>query len=334
MSIRRKALHSIVQANNFLGGSIAIKIARTRHGRQLVEFCFARGTPIGCISEVPAELLKDFIRHLENPPEGQKKNSTATVQNKISAVRRLMSARGANLEKLGADSSKALGIGQRCRKGTKEPIPDEKFFQVLQEALTIGEVGMFHSLRIERYLGLRGLEAVMSTAALVKYAREARAMVDGTFTAIQIFDGTKGGRPRETSVILKHARLTLQVIQEALEFTAENGGYLINAGNAGLKSARSLYHRLAKKVGLSGKYAPHSLRYAYAVDKLIELRDLDVPEREARGLVAKWLGHGSGRGRWVSMVYGQSVSHALTRATRRDAQSRAATQIQQMFEGL
>lgn len=334
MSLRRKAFHSIVQANDMLGGSRAIKVARSRQGRQLVEFCFSRGIAIGCISEVPAELLKNFITHLGNPPEGQKKNSTGTIQNKISSIRRLMAAQGADLEKLGVDSSKALGVGQRSRKGTKEPIPDEMLSRVLQEARAIGEIGMYHSLRIERYLGMRGLEAVMSTAALLKYAREARAMADGTLTAIHIFDGTKGGRPRETAVILKHAHLTLQVIQEALEFATKNGGYLISGGNAGLKSARSLYHRIAGKIGLTGKYSPHSLRYAYAVDKLMELRDLDVPQLEARGLVASWLGHGSGRGRWVSMVYGQSVSHSLTRSTRRDAQSRAATQIQQMFEGL
>lgn len=69
------------------------------------------------------------------------------------------------------------------------------------------------------------------------------------------------------------------------------------------------YHRLAREVGLVGKYAPHSLRYAYCVDKIIELRDAGCNRKEATSLAANFLGHGDGRGRYVSMVYGKTVVH-------------------------
>lgn len=89
------------------------------------------------------------------------------------------------------------------------------------------------------------------------------------FLKVPVISGTKEGRPRITSIIQNQVLETLKVVREALEFMGENGGFLIVCGKNGIKSALSKYHRLAIKVGLVGKYAPHSLRYAYCIDKII-----------------------------------------------------------------
>lgn len=325
MSVRRAGYHSIAVANNFLGGAKATKAARTRHAREFIDFCLEQGTPVPDLRAASKESLVNFVGYLG------KKNSLATIQNKVASIRALMAARGGDLRQLGIESNASLGVGQRSRKGTREPITDEKFEEALETSLKQGNIGLFHALRLERYLGLRGLEAIMSTDALTKFAIEASHMVDGSLSEMDIYKGAKGGRPRRTSVIFEHARLTLEVIAAALAYANQNRGYLISNGIPGLKAARGLYHRMARKVGLVGKMTPHSLRYRYTVDKLRELHRLGVPSREAESLVAIWLGHGSGRGRWIRLVYGQSIAEKSPRTSRRKAQENALAGVRKLI---
>ncbi|SPX19995.1 DNA-binding prophage protein [Escherichia coli] len=65
-------------------------------------------------------------------------------------------------------------------------------------------------------------------------------------------------------------------------------------------------------MGLTGKYSPHSLRYAWAQDDIRRYLAQDdirrylaqgFSEKEALAMVAMDLGHGDGRGRWVKQVY-------------------------------
>ena len=95
-----------------------------------------------------------------------------------------------------------------------------------------------------------------------------------------VTSGTKGGRPRYTQAIQARAAETYDVIKEALVYMKQHR-YLVAGGKDGLKTARSKYHTLAAKVGLIGKFSPHSLRYAYAVEKITELRDQGYNRQEA-----------------------------------------------------
>jgi hypothetical protein len=119
-------------------------------------------------------------------------------------------------------------------------------------------------------------------------------------------------------VIGQYAQQTFDAITKALTFAVENGGFLI-AGKpgTGLKGARAMYHRLAAKFGLIGSYSPHSLRYRYCVDKLLELCAAGVPRSEALAFASACLGHGASRTRFVSSVYGRSVTHLLPKTTRK-----------------
>lgn len=158
----------------------------------------------------------------------------------------------------------------------------------------------------------------MSTAALKTYAKQAHLMVQRQLSPVHIKDGTKGGRPREVAVIEPYAEQTFEAITEALAFASQNNGFLIvGKAGTGLKGARSKYHRLAAKFGLTGVSAPHSLRYRYCVDKLMELCAAGVPRNEALAFASESLGHGASRTRFVSSVYGRSVTHLLPKTTRK-----------------
>ena len=308
-------------------------MARTRHAKEFIEFCTSRGLDLTEPRDITQELFKGYASYLATATCERAANSIGSIHNKMAAVRKLLKKRGLDLEKLGVDRNIGLGVGARSRNGTKEPVTDAVFESAVSMAVAKGENGFAHCIKLERYLGLRGLEAIMSPGALLNFAKEAESSVlrIPAIVTLLIVDGTKGGRPRETAVVGKFAAKTLEVIHDALEFAAANGGYLLIGKKPGLKASRTRYHKIAAMVGLVGKYAPHSLRYRYTCDKLEELRNEGVSRQEAMVLASKWLGHGPGRGRWVSMVYGKTVMHTFPKATRRQSQKSALAKIKALI---
>jgi hypothetical protein len=313
MSIKSIAYNSVSVANNQLGGAYSSKSARTRHGREFLDFCHFSGRSLTDIKHTKFDLLKDWVTSLKAA-----NLNSGTINNKVASIRALCEQRGANLEKLGLTDTAGLGVEVRNRKGTKLPVTDEIFETAVAQAISANEIGFVHALKLERYLGLRGTEAMMSTSALNTYAKQAHVIMQQQLSPIHIKDGTKGGRPRDVAVIGQYAQQTFDAITKALTFAVENGGFLI-AGKpgTGLKGARAMYHRLAAKFGLIGSYSPHSLRYRYCVDKLLELCAAGVPRSEALAFASACLGHGASRTRFVSSVYGRSVTHLLPKTTRK-----------------
>ncbi len=330
MSIKRAAIHTVSVANNNRGGSKATRRTRTSSGREFIGFCLEQGHPMSDIGRVDAAWLAAWVTHLKGSGVG-----TATINNKVSSVRALAKTRGQDLEKTGLNDSAALGLVKRCPKGTKEPITDEKYLEVLQQALAIDEVGFAHMIRLERYLGLRGLEALMSTSALTIFAKQAKALMGRQPEDIHISDGTKGGRSRRSAVIEKYAQETFAAIAAALGFARNNDGFLLEGPpGTGLAGARRRYHRIATAVGLVGKFAPHSLRYRYCVDKLIELQDAGVPRNEALALASQWLGHSGSRGRFVILVYGTAVTRSYPKTTRLQNIGKALEELSRIAEAI
>lgn len=306
-------------------------MARLRHLKEFISYCTDNKLGLTDFKSVTKEMIMSYVQSLESPNRGRP-NSKATIHNKLAGIRTALKSKGVDLKAMGIEGNADLELASRSRVGKKESVTDAVFETALAKSKDLGELGFFHCIRLERYLGLRGLEAIMSTSALAGYAREAVQMAGRPLSEVKIYDGTKGGRPRETAVIHKFAGETLSAITEALAYSSANGGYLVRGKNLGLKAARARYHKLASSVGLIGKFAPHSLRYRYACDKLEELRDLGVPRQEALVLESKWLGHGPGRGRWVSMVYGRSVMSTYPKSTRLKSQSQALKKIMEMMD--
>lgn len=88
----------------------------------------------------------------------------------------------------------------------------------------------------------------------------------------------------------------------ALRVADRRNGRLIDKPD--LKTAMDHWHRQAAKVGLTGEFSPHSLRYAWAQDAIRHYLAQGFSEKESLALTATDLGHGDGRGRWVKQVYG------------------------------
>lgn len=322
MSRKTESIHSVVVATSKIGGARDTKVQRERICKQFIHWCFQHGYLFNSLKEVTLEMLQGYFKSLQD--EGI---TVATQHNRLSAIVKAMKT--LRREKvLPGITTKTVGLEPRDRAGTKLPIPDDFFLTVLAcaESLKDPEPGFVIALKLQRLLGHRGLESLMSIPDLEKYALEA-----DDFLKVPVISGTKGGRPRTTSFIQSKTVETLGVIREALGFMRKNGGCLIICGKHGIRSALSKYHRLAGDVGLVGVYAPHSLRYAYCVDKLIELRDAGYNRKEATSIVAKLLGHGDSRGRYITQVYGQTVVSTVPVEKRKSRLDRAIESIDQLI---
>ncbi|ARD62920.1 TPA: DNA-binding protein [Citrobacter freundii] len=223
--------------------------------------------------------------------------SKRTLQNEMSAIRALLRVAGKTFmanpahEKL---SNQALGISETSRDGTKVAIPDNYFRQVLTSVEQKDE-GVAYAMRLSRLLGLRTEETIQSAKSLQTWQK---SLINNEGKVRVVF-GTKGGRPRDTTVIDREA--TLAAIKAALKHLKENNGKLIDRPS--LHTAIERYRNLVREAGLTGKYAPHSLRYAYSVDVMNLHMKNGFSKQEAQALASMDLGHGDGRGHYVARVY-------------------------------
>ena len=122
---------------------------------------------------------------------------------------------------------------------------------------------------------------------------------------LSVIFGTKNGKPRKVFVHPKNIPWLRLVFDAVNELSKERRSHLIDAPT--LKLATRRYRYQCEKIGLVGRYAPHSLRYRYSVEMLEYFRGQGYSEREALALVGMNLGHGDSRGRWVKMVYARST---------------------------
>ncbi|MDF7679945.1 integrase domain-containing protein [Enterobacteriaceae bacterium ESL0689] len=223
--------------------------------------------------------------------------SLRTLQNEMSAIRSIMTAGGRskladpNHERL---SNQVLGISGANRDGTKSPITDEKLMLVINHSLKKDE-GVALAIQLSRYLGLRTEETVQSAKSLKTWKQ---SLINGN-ERVRIVFGTKGGRPRETTVFNREK--VLSVVDAAIKYCSEHNGKLIDKPS--LHTAIERYRNVVREAGMVGKNAPHSLRYAYSRDAVNFHVKNGMSRTEAEALVSMDLGHGDGRGRYVKQVY-------------------------------
>lgn len=220
-----------------------------------------------------------------------------TLQNIAAAIRVALRGSGrvtfANSSEI---SNKALGIAGASRKGKKRPITDQEFQDIYLHAHAF-DVGLAAVLSLQRWLGLRAREAIMAVQSLSDWLK---FLARGE-TTVRVVHGTKGGRPRDTTLHMR--KEALEAIKFGHEISEQRNGVLIVAPD--LKTALAYYHRHTHDLGLCGEIAPHSLRYSYACDAVQAYMQAGHSEREAQALAAQDLGHGSGRGRLLREIYGR-----------------------------
>ncbi|EXU75507.1 integrase domain-containing protein [Erwinia mallotivora] len=236
-------------------------------------------------------------KHIENYIADRQATGIAvrTLHNDMSALRTVFRLSGR--EKIVTSirlTNKALGLSGASRAGTKYAIPEERFQAVLQSAQQHDQ-GLASAIRLARLLGLRSQEAVQCASSLKTWQKQ----LERNQSTLTIVFGTKGGRPRETRIIDRTA--VQQAVNDALLVAKTRNGKLIDKPD--LKTAMNFWRSHTTRLGLTGHYSPHSLRYAWAQDAIRYYLSQGFSRNEARALTSMDLGHGDGRGRYVERVY-------------------------------
>ena len=264
---------------------------QTRKGRQhlvagFAEYLKANNIQISSIDQIKAKYIISYIQ--ERKEQGK---SLRTLQNDMSDIRQTL--RSAGRDRL-ADSScisnKALGIDGASRIGTKRAITDEQYKEIHQKALQKNPA-IAAGMELGRTLGLRSEEIVQSCQSLITWQN---ALNNGA-TKLKVVFGTKGGRPRDTTIIDRER--TIKAVNTALDIAKQQKGKLINKPN--LKQAMACWKNQVARLGLTGVISPHSLRYAYAQDAIQYHQEQGHTKKEALALTSMDLGHGDGRGTYI-----------------------------------
>ncbi|EGO8361665.1 DNA-binding protein [Escherichia coli] len=238
-------------------------------------------------------MLMQEMSRLERLAQGIARRS---LQNEMAAIRCLLVQAGRN--KLAVSeriSNRALGLAGASRNGSHRAIPAAYYRQVLEVAMA-KDAGLAAALELSRLMGLRSQEAVQSAQSLKTW----RQAIERGEPRLTVVFGTKGGRPRETRILDTIA--VRKALNNAITVAERRNGRLIDKSD--LKAAMKYWHSQASRIGLTGAYSPHSLRYAWAQDAIHHYLAQGFSEKEALAQTAMDLGHGDGRGRYVAQVYG------------------------------
>ncbi|ECI0414033.1 DNA-binding protein [Salmonella enterica subsp. salamae] len=237
------------------------------------------------------------VRHIESYIHDRLASgiSKRTLQNEMAALRAVLQQAGrkqvAEHERI---TNKSLGLSGALRNGTRQAITPDQYHHV-HESAQMKDPGLAAALELARLMGLRSQEAVQSTQSLKTW----KQAVERGDTHLTVVFGTKGGRPRETMILDTGA--VRKALDNALTVAESRNNRLIDKPD--LKSAMDYWHNQAARIGLTGAYSPHSLRYAWAQDAICHYLAQGFSRKEALAMVAMDLGHGDGRGRYVAQVY-------------------------------
>ncbi|AKH63998.1 MULTISPECIES: integrase domain-containing protein [Photorhabdus] len=276
------------------GGSFATVADRERIARQFFNFLKEKGIKLRQMDSLKVKYIERYIAE-------RKANSIShrTLQNEMSVLRSVLAQAGKH--KL-ADpdnarlSNRALGIAEIDRKGTKTALTPAAFSEIFQQ-VEQKDRRVAAVMQLAYVLGLRTKEAVEAYKSLATWKK---ALENGQ-TSVRVIFGTKGGRPRQTTIL---DRAALQhTIAYAEREQAERGGKLIDKPT--ITQAIDRYRYIVRSSGLAGKNAPHSMRYHFAQQSGEYYTAQGFSEREALALASMDLGHGDGRGRYIRQVYYQ-----------------------------
>ncbi|MBK0123531.1 integrase domain-containing protein [Pantoea sp. S61] len=274
------------------GGSFKTVADRSRIAARLAEQMLKLNIQIRDVNHIKTHHIENYVRSRLTDDISKR-----TLQNEMAALRAILATAGRTKladpkhEKLSND---ALNLSGASRAGSKTAITDERFHEALALVRSKDE-GVALAMEIARYLGLRTEEAVQSAKSL-KTWQQALARGD---ERLRVVFGTKGGRPRDTTIVRRDE--LVRSLKAAVAYSAKHSGKLVD--RAGLRSAIDRYRNVAKDAGLTGKDAPHSLRYAYSREATEWHMKNGLSRKEAEAMVSMDLGHGDSRGAYVARIY-------------------------------
>ncbi|MGG6046528.1 integrase domain-containing protein [Salmonella enterica] len=242
-------------------------------------------------------------RHIVGYLQSRKEQgiSVRSIQNERSVIRGVLNQAGRY--KLAAPdnpllSNKALGLEESSRAGTKLPLSPEEFHKAFKE-VEKNNRGVAAAMLLSYTLGLRNKEAVESCKSVMTWKRA----IETGHNSVRVVFGTKGGRPRNTVIVDRHA--VRRAINYAENVMKENNGKLIDRPD--VRKALNTYRYHVRRAGLTGEKAPHSMRYHFSQEARRFYENRGYTEREIYAQVSMDLGHGDGRGRYVKQVYFRSA---------------------------
>ncbi|WP_337024590.1 MULTISPECIES: integrase domain-containing protein [unclassified Pantoea] len=277
------------------GGSFKTVSDRSKIASRFSERLATLNIQIRDVSHIKTKHIENYIRSRQD-----ENISSRTLQNEMAALRSILSQGGRNIlanpahEKL---SNQALNISGASREGTKVAISDERLREIV---ITVSEKdrGIALGIQLARYIGLRAEETVQSAKSFKTWRKNLEAGNNN----VRVVFGSKGGRPRDASVFDKQKVVNL--LNEAIRYIEKNNGKLIDKPT--LHQALDRYHNVLRESGMTGIHAPHSLRYAYSRDAVNHHLINGMSRKEAEALVSMDLGHGDGRGAYVTRVYNRT----------------------------
>ena len=294
MSRKNKFRASLAAASARLGGSHLTREARQRTTAAFAKVMYEEGfTHLVDAKNISGRHLRIYVSARKAQGIGQR-----TLQNELAHLRGILrSARNHAVADAPELTNVELGIGGGSRLGTNTVMTGPSYDQIVAKAESQGRVGMAAILGLERFLGLRGNEALHAqTDTLRRWLEELSS--GGRITVLA---GTKGGRPR--TVTPGSIFQAMAAVSFAITIAEEQGGFLVVRANGqpagGLLQARRIYHSWAHRNGIK----PHSARDAFAQAQRDFYLEKGYSAREALIAVSHDLGHGDGRGRWVKSVY-------------------------------
>ncbi|MBC8949981.1 integrase domain-containing protein [Xenorhabdus sp. TS4] len=278
------------------GGSFVTVADRERIARQFLDYLKDNGIKLRQMDSLKVKYIERYIAE-------RKANNLSyrTLQNEMSVLRAILAQAGKH--KL-ADpnnarlSNRTLGIADTSRKGTKMALAPAAFRDIFQQ-VEQKDRRVAAVMQLAYVLGLRTKEAVEAYKSLATWKK---ALENG-HTSVRVVFGTKGGRPRQTVILDREA------LQHAIAYAereqARRSGKLIDKPT--ITQAIDRYRYIVRSSGLTGKNAPHSMRYHFAQQSGEHYIAQGFNEREALALVSMDLGHGDGRGRYIKQVYYQNI---------------------------
>jgi site-specific recombinase XerC len=286
MSVIKNELQKLA---NRAGGAFKTVSDRESMAGRIADALKAANIQISSIEHLKSKHIESYIQGRLQDGIGKR-----TLQNEMSSMRGILREAGrdtlADSERI---SNKSLGIDNASRNGTHLAMPND-MYNSLVERLELTDKDVCACAQIERYLGLRGEEAVQADKSLATWEKQ---LAKGD--VIRVIYGTKGGRPRDTRVVdIEKAR---EAVRNAQERTKVNGGRIIDKPD--LQSAMDRHSYIMRTHGCKGEHSPHALRYAFACDRVEAYKSQGFSLKESLAMTSMDLGHGDGRGRYIAQVY-------------------------------
>ncbi|TAJ52104.1 MAG: hypothetical protein EPN60_17270 [Nevskiaceae bacterium] len=289
----KKLIRSLTAESKKAGGAHLTLEARHQAYADFGAAMFRANVQIHSADQIGGRELRVYAVHLNAQVK-----SVGTRQNRMAAIRVALTQVGkSSLAKDPNYSNAALGLGKRCRDGTKTAASPEVVSTIKSKVEKLDRGWIATVMELEETVGLRRSEAVCVPAFrlrqwLKQLPKEGR---------VYVVDGTKGGRER--FVEPPHPARALEAIKSALAAAEANGGYLAQYDDGSpaksKKSALGMYSSCLNRLGFQG----HALRYSFT--RAVRKRGLEegLTENQALAAASRNLGHGEGRGRYVKQVY-------------------------------